>query len=181
MKILRQIRCKACSRWRTPDRFHVQVIAMALFHGKVFEVERTGTKPRARSARRIRWWFSTKTVSKEHRWRLHGSQRGRMFHGCRDRTDWPFVCWTGRRMVVKKKNTKNLRRILPTAVTDYPAGFSFFFFCSSVIFQLRITVEIRFRTSNNASQTKPKPNWLDEVPQTTSMQWALLRNFKPVG
>lgn len=81
-------------------------------------------------------------------------------------------------MVVKKKKTKNLRRILPTAVTDYPAGFSF---CFPVMFQLRITVEIRFRTSNNASQTKPKPNWLDEVPQTTSMQWALLRNFKPVG
>lgn len=86
MKILRQIRCKACSRRRTPDRFHVQVITMALFHGKVFEVERSGTKPRAWTTRRIRWWFSTKTVSKEHRWRLHGSQRGRVFHGCRDRT-----------------------------------------------------------------------------------------------
>lgn len=79
MKILRQVRSKACG-WRgAPDRFHIEVVA-ALFHGQVFEVERTSSNARPGTARRIRRWFGTETVTKHDRWRLHGSQWGRMFH-----------------------------------------------------------------------------------------------------
>lgn len=82
VKILRQIG-RQTSRWRgTPDRFHIKVVGGGSLHGQVFEVEVAGTKAAHGTISRIRRrGVGAEAVTKKHGRRLHGRQRGRVFHG----------------------------------------------------------------------------------------------------